>query len=280
MVFIWIGCETPWLETSGHVILWFWSQVSSIYFLSFFYLFLFFKFTLHTFSLIAPIPPLFSVPPLQIFPPTGPSSSPQRMGALLGYHLTLGHPVLVGLGASSSTEAQPGCSVRGRGSKGRKQRQKQPLLHLLGVSHEDQAAHLLQMCRGSLGPAPACYPPPPGWWPRLCEPTWSQVSWLCGFSCGVLTPLLLAHFYPLLFHKAPPDVWLWVFASASIHCWMKPPASYQSCHPPLALICILTSSPLQPPFFPIPDRHPLSPFSSSPIQFPLSIHLQWLFSFP
>ena len=67
---------------------------------------------------------------------------------------TLGHPVTVGLSASSPTEAQPGSPVRGKGSKGRQQSQRQPMHPLLGGRHEDQAAHIW-ICRG-WGPAPEC----------------------------------------------------------------------------------------------------------------------------
>jgi hypothetical protein len=49
----------------------------------------------------------------------------------------LGHPVKAGLSAFSSTEAQPGSTIRGS----RQQSQGQ----LLGGAHEDQAVHLLQM---------------------------------------------------------------------------------------------------------------------------------------
>lgn len=47
---------------------------------------------------------------------------------------------------------QPG---RGRGSNTTEKSQRQPVLYLLGDPWGDQAAHLLQMCRG-LGLAPIC----------------------------------------------------------------------------------------------------------------------------
>ena len=87
-------------------------------------------------------------------------------------HPTPVYQVTAGLGTSSPTEAQPGSPGRGRGSNGRQQSQRQPLLQLLGDPHEDQAAHLLQMRRGSS--SRSCMFP--GWFPRLCEPLWSQVS--------------------------------------------------------------------------------------------------------
>lgn len=40
-------------------------------------------------------------------------------------------------------------SSRGRGFSGGQQSQRQSLCQLLGDQHDDQAAHLLQMCRGS-----------------------------------------------------------------------------------------------------------------------------------
>jgi hypothetical protein len=58
----------------------------------------------------------------------------------------LAYQVAVGLGQSSPIEAGQGSPVRGKGSKGRQQSQRQLLL--LGVPHEDQASHLLHMCRG------------------------------------------------------------------------------------------------------------------------------------
>jgi hypothetical protein len=48
--------------------------------------------------------------------------------------------------------------------------------------HEDQTAHLLQMCKGSRSSSSMLG----GWWPSLCELPWSQVSWRCMSSCGVL----------------------------------------------------------------------------------------------
>ena len=99
--------------------------------------------------------PFLSRPPCCFFPPnptlTSPSTItlspfPQRRGSPLGYHPTLAHPVIVGLSTSSPTRAQPDSPVRGKGSNGRQQSQRQPPLQLLGDPHEDQAEYLLQTC--------------------------------------------------------------------------------------------------------------------------------------
>ena len=63
------------------------------------------------------------------------------------YYPDLGHQFTAGLSVSSSTEAQPGSPDREIGSSGRQQ--SHALLQLLGDSHEDQVAHLLQICRRS-----------------------------------------------------------------------------------------------------------------------------------
>lgn len=78
----------------------------------------------------------------------------------LGCNPALTHPVVAGLSASSPTEAQPGSPVWGKGSHGRQQNQRQPQIRLLGEPHEDQAAHLLQMCRGPRSSPCTLF----GWW--------------------------------------------------------------------------------------------------------------------
>ena len=88
----------------------------------------------------------------QLLPP---SSSPSMSPPFLlreektshGCKPTLAYQVVIGLGTSSSTEARQGCPIKGKESKGRQQSQRQPLLLLLEVPHEDQAIHLLQICR-------------------------------------------------------------------------------------------------------------------------------------
>ena len=59
----------------------------------------------------------------------------------------LGHILLVGLSTSLS-EAPSGSPVRERISNGGQQSQRHVLFKLLGYSHEDQAEHMLQVCRG------------------------------------------------------------------------------------------------------------------------------------
>ena len=80
--------------------------------------------------------------------------------------ICLGYQAAVGLDASSPTEAGQGSSVMGKGSKGRHQSQRQPLLLLLGVPHEAQAAHLLQIRRGPSFVPSMLF----GWWFSLYEP--------------------------------------------------------------------------------------------------------------
>ena len=60
---------------------------------------------------------------------------------------SLASEITAGLGASSSTEARQHSAVRKIRSTGRQQIHRQPLLHLLGDPHEDQAAHLLHKHR-------------------------------------------------------------------------------------------------------------------------------------
>jgi hypothetical protein len=105
-----------------------------------------------------------------------------------GYYPTLSYLVLVGLGIYSPTEAQPCCPCRRKGIQRQEKRQTQPLLHWLGVPHEDQAAHLLQLCRGHrFSPCMLS-----GWCSSLYESPWSQTSWLCRSSSGVLDPWKLS----------------------------------------------------------------------------------------
>ena len=66
------------------------------------------------------------------------------------YHSALGYLVPGRLSISFPTETQPDSPIRGKGSKYRQQSQRQTLFQMLGDLHEDQAAHLLQMCRGDL----------------------------------------------------------------------------------------------------------------------------------
>jgi hypothetical protein len=63
-----------------------------------------------------------------------------------------------------------------------------------------------------------------GWWFCLCETPWVQFSWHHRSSCGVLDPSSslspIPHSSTRL--QALPGVWLWVTASISIPCLMKP----------------------------------------------------------
>ena len=77
-------------------------------------------------------------------------SLPLREGeAHFWWYHTLGHPVTGRLNASSPTKAQLCSPVRGRESNGRHLSQRQLPLQSVGDIHENQAAHLLQVCWGS-----------------------------------------------------------------------------------------------------------------------------------
>uniref|UniRef100_A0A8C6IJN4 Myosin IIIA n=1 Tax=Mus spicilegus TaxID=10103 RepID=A0A8C6IJN4_MUSSI len=95
------------------------------------------------------LPPLLPLSPSQILPPTPLPCLIREGEGTQGYHPTLAHQVLGELSTSSPTEAQPGRPIKGRESKGGQQSQSQSLLQLLGTPHEDAAAYLLQICRGS-----------------------------------------------------------------------------------------------------------------------------------
>jgi hypothetical protein len=159
--------------------------------------------------------------PLQILSSIIPSLSPQRRESPPEYHLILRHRVPAGLSSSSPTEAQPGSPAREMESSGRPESQRQPPLQLLGNLHEDQATYLLQVCKGPRSSLCMLF----GWCFSLCEhPHGPRLVDSVGLlSCPWSLQVTQSH--PLLFHKtsqAPPDVWLWVSASVSIRCWMKP----------------------------------------------------------
>ena len=59
---------------------------------------------------------------------------------------TLGHLIPAEESTSSSTEVELGSPTTARGCNVRQKNQRQSLLLMLGHSHEDQAAHMLQMC--------------------------------------------------------------------------------------------------------------------------------------
>ena len=66
------------------------------------------------------------------------------------YKPFLTHQISSGLSSSSPNESRQGSPARGKGPNGRQESlsQRQPLLQLLGDPHEDQATHLLHICRG------------------------------------------------------------------------------------------------------------------------------------
>lgn len=79
--------------------------------------FFFFNSSYHLIS--APLPSLFLVPHLQHPLPVASFPSSQKMEAHLGYHPILGHLVPAGVGTFSPTDAQPGSTSWGRGTKKR-----------------------------------------------------------------------------------------------------------------------------------------------------------------
>lgn len=101
-----------------------------------------------------------------------------------GYQPALAHQDAVKLGVSSPIEAGGGSPVGAKFHKRNQQSHRQPLLPLLGVSHEDQAAQLLHLCTWLTSVLPRL----PGCWFSLCEHLWAQVGWFSRFSCGVLSP--------------------------------------------------------------------------------------------
>lgn len=167
----------------------------------------FFKFTLHPDPQHLPTPALSlltsKLHPYKSQPPSLPPLLLRQGEVPLGCYPTLAHPVSEGLTASSSTEAPRGSPVRGRRASGRQLSQRQPPLHLLEDPHEEQAAHLPQMCREPRSSHRMLL----GWWFSLWEPPppppWAQVSRLCRFYCGVLDPSSSINSIPSPFHKKP-----------------------------------------------------------------------------
>lgn len=90
---------------------------------------------------------VFTLNPDCSFPPSSPPSTPPHPlpfpfsseKASHGYLPALAYQTAVRLGASSPIKARRGSPVRGEGPKGRKKSQRQPLLLVLGILHEDRA---------------------------------------------------------------------------------------------------------------------------------------------
>jgi hypothetical protein len=105
---------------------------------------------MYVFTLHPDFIPLSSQFPLHMAPPPyHPSTSPLRRGRFFpGYQPTLAPQVTAELGTSSPFKGRQGSPVRGTGSIGRQQSQGKSPCQLLGDQYEDQAVHLLHMCRG------------------------------------------------------------------------------------------------------------------------------------
>lgn len=134
---------------------------------------LLFVFTLHLNH--SPLDPPFLVPFVQSSPPTSPSSSSQRKRAPYRYNSTLGHQGLAWLDTCYPTEVQPGSACRGREFSGREQRLRlrqpipTPLIRWTTCSPSSTFATNVWGSSSSFRILP-------GWWPKLCEPLWIQVS--------------------------------------------------------------------------------------------------------
>jgi hypothetical protein len=87
---------------------------------------------------------------------------------------------------------------------------------ILWGTHEDQAAHLLQICRGPRSRQYMLF----SWCSSLWKPHGPDLFTLCRSSCGVLdlsgSLTLYQDFLNYAYFR------LWVAASISISCWMKP----------------------------------------------------------
>jgi hypothetical protein len=124
----------------------------------------------------SPLPPLLLAPHSRLCLPNNTHFFfPQRSWAsqLHGYQPDLAQ-IIVWLSTSYSTEARQSSPAKRKESKGRQWSQSQPPLQLLRDLHEEQAANLLHMC-GETRLSPSmlfC------WWFHLCEPPWTQESWL------------------------------------------------------------------------------------------------------
>ena len=117
---------------------------------------------------------------------------------------------------SSSTETSQGSSVRNPKSGIRVREDTAPSL---GVPHEDPAANCYTYAEG-LGMTFSCSLVSRS----VYEPLWDKVTWYYRFSCSILDPLARSIFPLLLpqYLQAPFILWLWVSASVSIKCWVKP----------------------------------------------------------
>ena len=101
--------------------------------------------------------------PLPLVPPQSHAPSPflsspslQRRGRIAHeYQPALAYQVEAGLSISSSTKARQGSPARGRGSTGRQQSQRQPLLLNCWVTHMKINLHVYYKCVGGLGLAHA-----------------------------------------------------------------------------------------------------------------------------
>lgn len=107
-----------------------------------FRLFIFIWF-LHPSQSSPPSPLPGSSPPLPTIPP--PLFLIRCRWASHGYQLAMGYQVPMRLGSSYSIKAERGNPVGGKGSQNRQHSQRQLLLSLLGVSHEDTYITLTYM---------------------------------------------------------------------------------------------------------------------------------------
>lgn len=128
----------------------------------------------------------FSSPPLSPSTPPSPSMSPpfpQKRANSQEFQPNTAHQVAIRLGAPSyqGWTRQPS-----RGTKAPKEGKciRSSPSPFFRSSTKHKATQLWLVCRGSRI-EPHMFP---DYWFSLCEPSWDQVWWFCGFSCGVLDP--------------------------------------------------------------------------------------------
>lgn len=135
---------------------------------------------------------------------------------LFVYRPTLGPLGPARLSTFSPTEAQSGSPGRGRESNVRQQSHP---LQLLQNQHEDEAVYLIKMYSVFRSSRACCLVGS-----FFCELPWTQITSVGPFMVS-LTPFgsLNSIYHTLLWVSwALPDVWMWVCASVSMWCWMKP----------------------------------------------------------
>lgn len=175
--------------------------------------FIFIKYFIYLLNILIMVflPPLSqSLSPLTS--PSVPSLSPQRRGDSHRYQPALAYQVLAELG-TSSLEPRQGSSVRGKGSKCRYQKQRQPFLLQLEAPHEDQVVPLLYLWLS-------------GWWVSLFEPYRPRTVVSVGF---LVVFLITGSFHP----SSPSSTWFpelcLMFSCRSLHLFLSAVLTWLLC---------------------------------------------------